>query len=371
MSFEKRPCGYRYCVGSEHLCVAHPFAGDVVHGRTLGKRVNHKHIYAACADCGKYRWTELRRKVAGRVHCSVCGGVAAGKALTGHIAWNKGLHGWWSDDHVRNHLNAIVGRTLSLAHRAKISVASSGRHLSDDTRQHISESRYRIKDNALLLKLYLGDKLSCTTVGAILGCSVSAVQRRLCYLGVTIRSGAHYSRGRKRGLYTDERRSRMRRGWELRKSSAEHAEWCAKVSQREKDRWDKFTDTERRERAEFLRNIVTEWRQSGGTTDNWGVNNSNWRGGLSFEPYPPEFDDRLKYVIRARDGFRCKLCGVPERSDRNLDVHHIDYNKSNCATDNLISLCHRCHIGTFDCDTSWIALFRSILSSVVEVAGAL
>jgi len=59
--------------------------------------------------------------------------------------------------------------------------------------------------------------------------------------------------------------------------------------------------------------------------------------------YPRAFDKQLKNRIRARDGFSCVLCGVPQGNGRLLDVHHIDYNKKNLAQENLVSLCRFCH----------------------------
>ena len=76
-----------------------------------------------------------------------------------------------------------------------------------------------------------------------------------------------------------------------------------------------------------------------------GEKNGNWRGGKSFEPYTPDFNQQLKDRIRVRDNFICQLCGVPElECDRRLDIHHIDYNKQNCKEDNLITLCLSCNI---------------------------
>ena len=55
----------------------------------------------------------------------------------------------------------------------------------------------------------------------------------------------------------------------------------------------------------------------------------------------------IKKIIRARDEFRCKICGVSENSmPRVLDVHHIDYDKHNLSPANLISLCRSCHAKT-------------------------
>lgn len=77
---------------------------------------------------------------------------------------------------------------------------------------------------------------------------------------------------------------------------------------------------------------------------NIGSRNPAWKGGVSFESYPVGWGRKLKELVRSRDGFKCRECGVPHiELGRKLDVHHIDYDKKNLSLDNLISLCHSCH----------------------------
>lgn len=70
--------------------------------------------------------------------------------------------------------------------------------------------------------------------------------------------------------------------------------------------------------------------------------NPNWQGGKSFEPYGLDFNENLKEKIRKRDKFICQICY--QQINKKLDVHHIDRNKKNNLENNLISLCHHCHI---------------------------
>jgi 5-methylcytosine-specific restriction endonuclease McrA len=52
----------------------------------------------------------------------------------------------------------------------------------------------------------------------------------------------------------------------------------------------------------------------------------------------------IRDEIRKRDNYRCQLCNIEEKEcDKNLSVHHIDFNKHNNSDDNLITLCERCH----------------------------
>ena len=70
-----------------------------------------------------------------------------------------------------------------------------------------------------------------------------------------------------------------------------------------------------------------------------GKEHYGWKGGVSFELYSPEFNSALKQRIKERDCYTCQLCGV----EKDLSVHHVDYDKLNNGEDNLITLCRSCN----------------------------
>ncbi|MFH0791988.1 MAG: NUMOD3 domain-containing DNA-binding protein [bacterium] len=70
-----------------------------------------------------------------------------------------------------------------------------------------------------------------------------------------------------------------------------------------------------------------------------GINAPNWHGGISFQPYPVLWTQFLRDGVKRRDGYMCKLC----KNTNSLCVHHIDYDKQNCHSDNLMTLCTHCH----------------------------
>lgn len=73
----------------------------------------------------------------------------------------------------------------------------------------------------------------------------------------------------------------------------------------------------------------------------------NWQGGKSFEPYPPEFNNKLKYFIRKKNNFTCQECNYTEEQlGYILSIHHIDYDKTNNNPNNLMALCKSCHSKT-------------------------
>jgi len=99
------------------------------------------------------------------------------------------------------------------------------------------------------------------------------------------------------------------------------------------------------------------------------VNKENhpcWKGGKSFEPYGLEFDEKLREKIRKRDQYRCQQCfrNQNELHYKNgkkykLNVHHIDFDKMNNDSKNLISLCHNCHSQTNYGREEWTSYFQN------------
>jgi len=83
--------------------------------------------------------------------------------------------------------------------------------------------------------------------------------------------------------------------------------------------------------------------------------------GSSFEPYSTDWTDDLRESIRKRDGYVCRMCGIHQDElkgwSKKLDVHHIDYDKDNLNPNNLISLCHNCHMKTNGNREYWINCF--------------
>ena len=91
-----------------------------------------------------------------------------------------------------------------------------------------------------------------------------------------------------------------------------------------------------------------------------GAKHGMWRGGLSFLPYPPEFNSPLKKAIRERDGYTCQRCGSPN----SRHVHHINYDKSDCRRENLISLCLPCNSRVNSQRAYWTGFFQGLLLGI-------
>jgi len=90
-----------------------------------------------------------------------------------------------------------------------------------------------------------------------------------------------------------------------------------------------------------------------------GENNPNWQGGKSFEIYPQEFKQMKEYILE-RDNYTCQYPGCTEIHDR-LHVHHIDYNKQNNNSENLITLGTSCHTKTNYNRQYWTEFYQNII----------
>ena len=97
-----------------------------------------------------------------------------------------------------------------------------------------------------------------------------------------------------------------------------------------------------------------------------GKETSSYIHGKGYEPYSPKFTKQLKETIHKRDNYQCQRCGMTQREhfivyNKNIEVHHIDYDKDNLNKDNLITACKKCNIrANFDRDY-WYAYFTYIM----------
>ncbi|MFH1563814.1 MAG: hypothetical protein ABIF11_10435 [Nitrospirota bacterium] len=95
-----------------------------------------------------------------------------------------------------------------------------------------------------------------------------------------------------------------------------------------------------------------------------------WKGGISKEPYSPDWTVTLRESIRQRDKYACRLCGRTqeeelERYERKLPIHHIDYNKKDCNPTNLITFCVSCNAKVNFNREYWMNYFKK---SIIKVS---
>lgn len=85
------------------------------------------------------------------------------------------------------------------------------------------------------------------------------------------------------------------------------------------------------------------WRSGEFDNIHLGENSLLWRGGHD-KIYADDFTEELRFQIRERDNFSCRICKRPQLDEgKAFSIHHIDANKMNSDPDNLITLCNSCH----------------------------
>jgi hypothetical protein len=100
-----------------------------------------------------------------------------------------------------------------------------------------------------------------------------------------------------------------------------------------------------------------------------GEKHHNWRGGASFEPYCPQFNENLKERIRSYFDYHCVLCGKStEENARKLSCHHVEYNKNSCCDGKLVqfaALCVSCHTKTTIGDRArWECVLHRVIDEI-------
>jgi hypothetical protein len=93
-----------------------------------------------------------------------------------------------------------------------------------------------------------------------------------------------------------------------------------------------------------------------------GEGNPNWNGGISRLPYPWNFREISRRII-ARDHESCRS-PVCSGGDRRLTTHHINYDKTDCRDENLITLCSSCNSKANFGRDKWQRLYEKMMFPV-------
>lgn len=95
-----------------------------------------------------------------------------------------------------------------------------------------------------------------------------------------------------------------------------------------------------------------------------GENNPQWKGGVSYEPYCPKFNNEFKERVRAFFGHKCVECGAPQNG-KLLAVHHVNFNKKACCDNSIplfVPLCASCHSKTNTHRDHWQEHFTTLIN---------
>ena len=194
-----------------------------------------------------------------------------------------------SEGHRGKIREALKGHKTSEETKKKIGNANRGKKLSEEHRRKLSESHKGIPSGML-------GKRHPEEVRR----KMSEVKKGKKFSEETRKKISEGNKGKKKPPFSEEHRRKLSEVNKGKKLSEEHKK--------------KIGEAERGEK-------------------NW-----NWQGGKSFEPYTTDWTETLRRSIRERDNYICQLC-----SQYGNAVHHIDYIKSNCNSDNLITLCISCN----------------------------
>jgi hypothetical protein len=100
-----------------------------------------------------------------------------------------------------------------------------------------------------------------------------------------------------------------------------------------------------------------------------------WKGGISFEPYCPRFNEKFRERVRAFFGYRCVICGISQLEalalfNERLSVHHVSFKKQACCEENepvedrfFVSLCKKHHSATNFNRDQWRERFTNLINS--------
>ena len=99
---------------------------------------------------------------------------------------------------------------------------------------------------------------------------------------------------------------------------------------------------------------------------------SNYIHGKAYEPYASEFNKKLKNQIKQRDNYICQHCGMTQEEhfkkyNRDIEVHHIDYDGKNYKKDNLITLCKSDNMKANKNRDYWFAYYTYIMENYIYV----
>jgi len=187
----------------------------------------------------------------------------------------------------------------------------------------------KYRNRTWLVQKYCDEELSSLEIAKICNCGNRTIFRWLEKFGIETRTISEACKGRvpwnKGKKWPEKVKDKFRKAHVGKILTEEHKENIGKALLGKT-----FTEEHKRKMSE-------------NHADMSGSKSPMWKGGLSFLPYPPEFNKKLKRRIRERDGNACQFCGTKENG-RELPIHHIDYNKENNDDFNLIALCDFCNI---------------------------
>lgn len=274
----------------------------------------------------------------------------------GKLCYNKYVHGHHSK-----------GRKLSEEGKAKISKANTGRKHSQETRDKIKQAvkgrKLSKEHKEKLSKAFSGEK------NPFYG--KKHTKESLEKMSKSHKGYPAWNKGKKlskpawnKGIPCSQETKEKLRNINLGKKLSEDTKEKIRISSTGRKHTQKVKDKLREIQSGrgnwiYGKTHSEETKRKMGNS-RLGEKNPSWKGGVSFEEYPIEFNIHLKTIVRERDEFCCRLCGRHESEfEIKHAVHHIDYDKKNSSVKNLVSLCNSCHSKTNGNRKYWESYFQN------------
>jgi len=133
-----------------------------------------------------------------------------------------------------------------------------------------------------------------------------------------------------------------------------------------KERRKKYIENYHKKNKKYIKKIQREWRKKDIKKVKSKINITKITGMVC------DSRNRTRELIRIRDNFTCQKCGKKWIiGQRRFDVHHKDFNKEKSRKadnyekekDNMITLCHKCHLNLPEHRKAMMLLSRKIKES--------
>jgi hypothetical protein len=244
-------------------------------------------------------------------------------AKSGHIPWNKGKKGVYSEDYCRKLSESHKGKHPSEETKHKMSTSAKGKIKSQETRARMGA--HQLGENNHNFGKHLSEETRKKLSESLKNPSEE-----------TRKKMSDAKKGKNHPMFGKSHSDASRR----------------KMSESNKGRSPWSTG---KHLPESTKQKIRE--------ANLGERSPVWNGGTSFLPYCPKFNNEFKERVRAFFGHTCQMCGhVWVEGEKKLAVHHVNYHKNACCDPSIkplfVPLCtHPCHIKTNKHRDEWEAVF--------------
>ena len=216
-----------------------------------------------------------------------------------------------------------------------------------------------------LYELYITYKWSCNKIAKMLNCNDSSIYYRLKMDNIPIRDLSEMQRGELNHMFgkkTSELTKEKLREKLSGKNNPFYNKHHTEITK------EKLRNSNYCKNLKGVNNPFYGKKHTQNTKKK--ISLANGGNGILYQnnKYSEKFNEIIRNIIRARDNFKCQgLHCFMDRDlhyyfyNRDIEVHHINYNKDNCKETNLITLCKQCNIKANKNKKFWEEYFKQKL----------